>query len=69
MAYYLEVADLGVCRVTRDGMKSPHEPNKLATSEEKEIHYNTSSKNCVYKSLSMEIFNQVFTLKSANEIG
>jgi hypothetical protein len=29
----------------------------------------TMCKNCLYESLSMEIFNQVFTLKPANEFG
>jgi hypothetical protein len=37
-------------------------------SEEKEIHLNPRAKNCLYESLSMNIFNQVFTLKTANEI-
>jgi hypothetical protein len=34
----------------------------------KEIHLNARAKKCLYESLSMEIFNQVFTLKTANEI-
>jgi hypothetical protein len=67
MACYLEVVDLGVWRVTRDGMKPPKNPEKLTTSEEKEIHLNAKAKNCLYESLSMEVFNQVFTLKTANE--
>jgi hypothetical protein len=49
-------------------MKPPKNPEKLTTSEEKEIHLNARAKNCLYESLSMEIFNQVFTLKTANEI-
>jgi hypothetical protein len=68
MACYLEVVDLGVWRVTRDGMKPPKNPEKATTSEEKEIHLNARAKNCLYESLSMDIFNQVFTLKTANEI-
>jgi hypothetical protein len=68
MACYLEVVDLGVWRVTHDRMKPPKNPEKLTTSEEKEIHLNARAKNCLYGSLSMEIFNQVFTLKTANEI-
>jgi hypothetical protein len=68
MACYLEVIDLGVWRVTRDGMKPPKDPEKPTTSEEKEIHLNARAKNCLYESLSMDIFNQVFTLKTANEI-
>jgi hypothetical protein len=35
MACYLEVVDLGVWRVTRDGMKLPKNPEKPTTSEEK----------------------------------
>jgi hypothetical protein len=49
-------------------MKPSKNPKKLTTSEEKEIHLNARAKNCMYESLSMEIFNQVFTLKTANEI-
>jgi hypothetical protein len=68
MACYLDVVDLGVWRVTCEGDKPPKNPEKLTTSEEKEIHLNARAKNCLYESLSMEIFNQVFTLKTANEI-
>jgi hypothetical protein len=68
MACYLEVVDLGVLRVTHDGMKPPKNPEKPTMSEEKEIHLNARAKNSLYESLSMDIFNQVFTLKTANEI-
>jgi len=68
MACYLEAVDLGVWRVTRDGMKPLKNPEKPTTSEEKEIHLNARAKNCLYESLSMDIFNQVFTLRTANEI-
>jgi hypothetical protein len=68
MACYLEAVDLGVWRVTRDGMKPPKNPKKPTMSEEKEIHLNARAKNCLYESVSMDIFNQVFTLKTADEI-
>jgi hypothetical protein len=68
MACYLEAVDLGVWRVTHDGMKPPKNPEKLIVSDKKEIHLNGRAKNCLYESLSKEIFNQVFTLKTANEI-
>jgi hypothetical protein len=68
MACYLEEVDLGVWRVTHDGTKPPKNPEKLTASDEKENHLNARAKNCLYESLSMEIFNQVFTLKMANEI-
>ena len=68
MACYLEVIDLGVWRVTRDRMKPPKNPKKPTTSEEKEIHLNARAKKFFYESLGMDIFNQVFTFKSANEI-
>ena len=64
MACYLEVVDLGVWRVTRGRMKTPKNPEKLTTSEEKEIHLNAGAKNCLDESFSTEIFNQVFTLKN-----
>jgi hypothetical protein len=67
MACYLKVIDLSVWRVTRDGMKLSKDPEK-PTSEEKEIHLNGRAKNCLYESLSMYIFNQMFTLKTTNEI-
>jgi hypothetical protein len=68
MACYLEVVDLGVWRVSHDGMKPPKNSEKPTTSEEKEIHLNARSKYCLHESLSMHNFNQVFTLKIANEI-
>jgi hypothetical protein len=68
MACYLEVVDLGVWRVTCEGMKPPKNPEKLTASDEKEIHLNARTKNCLYESLSIDIFNQVFTLKNANDI-
>jgi hypothetical protein len=49
-------------------MKPPKNPEKPTTSEEKEILLNARAKNCLYESLSMDIFNQVFTLKTTNEI-
>jgi hypothetical protein len=68
MPCYLEAVDLGVWRVTHDGTKPPKNLEKPTMSEEKEIHLNARAKNCLYESLSMDIFNQVFTLKIANEI-
>jgi hypothetical protein len=68
MACYLEVVNLGVWRVTRDGMKPPKNLEKPTTSEEKKIHLNDRAKYCLYESLSMDVFNQVFTLKTANKI-
>jgi hypothetical protein len=52
---YLEVVNLGVWRVTREGMKPPKNPEKPTTSDEKEIHLNARAKNCLYDSLSMDI--------------
>jgi hypothetical protein len=68
MACYLEVVNLGVWRATRDGIKLRRNPEKLSTSNEKEINLNARAKNCLYESLSIECFNQVFTLKTTNEI-
>jgi hypothetical protein len=68
MTCYLEVVDLNVWRVTHDGIKPPRNPEKPTTSEEKEIQLNARAKNCLYESLCMDIFNQVFTLKTANDI-
>jgi hypothetical protein len=49
-------------------MKPSKNPEKPTKSEEKEIHLNVRAKNCLYESFSIDIFNQVFTLKTANEI-
>jgi hypothetical protein len=68
IACYLETVDLGVWRVTHDGMRPHKNLEKLTMSDEKEIHLNARAKNCLYESLSIEIFNQVFSLKIANEI-
>jgi hypothetical protein len=65
MACYLEAVDLGVWRVTRDGMKPPRIPKKPTTSEEKEIHLNARAKNCtstekLYSGGRKPIFSGVF---------
>jgi hypothetical protein len=41
---YLEAVDLGVWRVTCEGMKPPKNLEKPTTSEEKEIHLNARAK-------------------------
>jgi hypothetical protein len=54
----LEAVDLGVWRVTRDGMKPPKNPEKPAMSEEKEIHLNARSKNAC-----MNLLAWIFLIK------
>ena len=68
MACHLEAVDLGVWRVTRDGMKPIKNLDKPTKSEENEIHFNARAKNCLFESFSMDVFNQVFTLNTAHEI-
>ena len=68
MACHLEAVDLGVWRVTRDGMKPIKNPKKPTKSDEKEMHFNARAKNCLFESFSMDVFNQVFTLNTAHEI-
>jgi hypothetical protein len=55
----------GLC--AHSGYPVPGHP-KLTVSEEKGIHLNSHAKNCLYESLSMDMFNQIFILKTANEI-
>ena len=55
MACHLEAVDLGVWRVTHDGMKPIKNPNKPIKSEEKEIHFNASAQNCFFESSSMDV--------------
>jgi hypothetical protein len=59
MACYVEAIDLGVWRVTRDGMKPPKNPKKLTTSDEKEMHFNARAKKILYEYLTIEIFNSL----------
>ena len=40
MACHLEAVDLGVWRVTRDGMKPIKNPEKPTKSDKKEMHFN-----------------------------
>jgi hypothetical protein len=68
MACYQEAVDLGVWRINHNEMKLPKNLEKLTVSNEKEIHSNARAKNCLYESLSIDIFNQVFTLINANVI-
>jgi hypothetical protein len=49
-------------------MKPLKNPKKLTMSENKEIHFITRPRNFLYESLSMSIFNKIFTLKTNNEI-
>jgi hypothetical protein len=68
MDSYLEAVDKVVWRVTRNRLKPSKNPEKFITSDEKEIHLNARAKNCLYESLSLKFFNQILTLKTANEI-
>ena len=54
MVCHLGVVDLGVWRVTRDGMKLIKNPDKPSKSEEKEIYFNARAKNCLFESFSMD---------------
>ena len=54
MVCYLEAVDLGVWRVTHDGMKPIKNLEKPTKSDEKEIHFNARAKNCLFESFSME---------------
>ena len=57
MACHLEAVDLGVWRVTRDGMKPIKNLEKLTKSDEKEMYFNVRAKNCLFESFSMDVFN------------
>ena len=54
--------------VPRDEMKPIKNPDKPTKSEEKEMHFNARAKNCLFESFSMDVFNQVFTLNTAQLI-
>jgi hypothetical protein len=57
MACYLEVVDIGVWRVTRDGMKPPKNFEKLTMRDGNVINLTARAKICLYESLSIENFN------------
>jgi hypothetical protein len=56
MACHLEVVDLGVWRVVRDGMNPLKNPNKPTKSDEKETHFNDRAKNCLFENLLAWMF-------------
>jgi len=58
MACHLEAVDLGVWRVTHDGMKPIKNPEKPTKSDEKELHFNARAKNCLFKSFSMDVLTK-----------
>ena len=58
MACHVEAVDLGVWRVTRDGMKPIKNPDKPTKSDEKEIHFNARAKNCLFESFSMDVLTK-----------
>ena len=58
MACYLEVVDLGVWRVTRDGIKPLKNPNKHTAGDEKEIHFNARAKDSLFESFSMDVLTK-----------
>jgi hypothetical protein len=68
MASYLEAVGLDVWRVTREGTNPPAKPDRLTKADEKEIHFNAIARNALLESLSMEVFNRVYSLSSAQEI-
>jgi hypothetical protein len=54
---------LGVWRV-----KPQARPNNPTKADEKEIHFNPIPHNSLLESLSINVFNRVYNLKSAHEI-
>jgi hypothetical protein len=43
-------------------------PDMPSASDKIEIHINAHARNCLFNSLSTNVFDDVFTLKSVNEI-
>ena len=58
MACHLEVVDLGVWRVTRNGIKPIKNLEKPTKSNKKEMHFNAKAKNCLFESLSMDVLTK-----------
>ena len=56
LACYLEEVDIGVWSVTHDGMRHIKNPNMPSASDEIEIHLNARAKNCLFNSLSTNVF-------------
>ncbi|CAN6325463.1 unnamed protein product [Urochloa humidicola] len=68
MSCFLEAKGLGVWRVTEKGMKPLSRPDNPTKADENELHLNAIARNSILESLSMEVFNRVYGLKSAHEI-
>jgi hypothetical protein len=68
MSCFLEAKGLCVWKVTNEGMKPLTPPNNPTKADEKEIHFNAIAQNYLLESLSIDVFNRVHNLKSANKI-
>ncbi|CAN6324860.1 unnamed protein product [Urochloa humidicola] len=68
MSCFLEAKGLGVWRVTEKGMKPLSRPDNPTKADENELHLNAIARNSILESLSMDVFNRVYGLKSAHEI-
>jgi hypothetical protein len=65
MSCFLEAKGLGVWRVTNEGSKPVARPTNPTKADEKEIHFNAIARNSLLESLSIDVFNRVYNLKSA----
>ena len=54
--------------MTEKGMKPLVRPDNPTKVDEKELHLNATARNAIFESLSIEVFNRVYDLKSAHEI-
>jgi hypothetical protein len=68
MSCFLEAKGLRVWRVTNEGMKPLTRPTNPTKADEREIYLNAIAWNSLLESLSMDVFNRVYNLKSAHKI-
>uniref|UniRef100_K3YDI6 DUF4219 domain-containing protein n=1 Tax=Setaria italica TaxID=4555 RepID=K3YDI6_SETIT len=68
MSCFLKAKCLGIWRVTKHEMNPIAQPNNPTKADEKELHLNAIAWNSIFESLSIEVFNRVYELKSAHEI-
>jgi hypothetical protein len=69
MACYLEAIDLGIWRVTHDGMKPHKNPEKPTIGDEKEIHLNARAKTICLNLIASKSLTKCLLLQKQMKFG
>jgi hypothetical protein len=68
MSCFLEAKGLCIWRVTNEIIKPLIWLTNPTKADEKEIHFNAFARNSLLESLSIDVFNRLYNLKSAHKI-